>query len=197
MADANNQANFWVQYKKLPPELQDALFNEKTGEYITRICERSGESGMIDFIVDKIGDVFLGYLPPNKFLNLIKSQLDCNPANAQKIILEINNSLLYPLRESIGKLYGMEVAPAPAAPGASAAAVPAAKAVKTPLAETKFTPAPSAIPATMPARTAPVRPVSLPRIPSVQTPSQAPAENIAPSTPTLSASPSRLRRKVF
>lgn len=226
MADGVDQIKFWTQYKKLPPDLQEALFDEKTEEYVTRICERRGEGGIIDFVIDKIADLFLGNLPPAEFLKLLTSSLDCNPETAKKIVLEINDALLYPLRESLANLYGREAAMA-IAPNASAviatgakapiaaaarpqtippAPVPtptvarpaAAKPAATPTAApTKPKPMPTAVvsPA-MPARKPiPAKPAP---VPIRKLPPQAPVRTAAPQdTPTLSAAPSGLRRKVF
>jgi len=210
-SNSDDDSRFWEQYQKLPPELQDAVFDEKTADCVRRACQRTGQDSLIDFIIDKVGDTYLGNLPPEQLFTLIKEKISDHPDAAQKIIDQINEVLLMPLEQSLAKLYGKAVppvnSPSPAEPAGSALSpVPGAAAKPTVINQPPSTSAAQMPTANNPLKqAAPIMPPSNPRIapiptkpqplPSSPTVRQTPAE--PPSTSTLSASPGGFHKKVF
>jgi len=67
---------FWQLYKKLPQELKDALFAEETGNNIYEICKRNEIEENLEEIVDYVGQVLLGVLPPEDFQKTLEKELN-------------------------------------------------------------------------------------------------------------------------
>jgi len=103
---------FWELYKKLPQELKDALFAEETGNNIYEICKRNEIEENLDQIVDYVGQVLLGILPPNDFQETLEKELELEKEVAKKVNREIFRFIFYPVKESLALLYKVEVTPA-------------------------------------------------------------------------------------
>lgn len=116
-------------YKKLPENLQDALFNPETNEKVKEICERNKIQKLQTFMTNGILDVYLGVMAPDDFFAALEKELE-GKTGIRQIKLEINNFLLFPYKASLEKIYNLQ-APAAGIPPAPAAA-PAAAAATTP-----------------------------------------------------------------
>jgi len=106
---------FWKLYKKIPQELQDALFAEETGNNIYDICQRNGAEESLGIIVDYVGQVLVGILPPKDFQKILEKELKLNKDLVEKIAQEINRFIFSPVKESLATLY--EIGPAEAVSG--------------------------------------------------------------------------------
>jgi hypothetical protein len=100
---------FWKLYDKLPQELKDALFAEETGENIYDICKRNEISENLDSIVEYVGQVLVGVLPPGDFKETLEKELKLEERIAKKIAQELNRFIFYPVRNSLEKLYKIEI----------------------------------------------------------------------------------------
>jgi hypothetical protein len=130
MLEKIDHAKFIELYKKLPVDLQDAIYAQETGEKIEGICERNKTPELFDFINNGIGDVYLGVMAPDDFFAALEKELE-GKTGIRQIKLEINNFLLFPYKASLEKIYNLQ-APAAGIPPAPAAA-PAAGAATTPI----------------------------------------------------------------
>lgn len=99
-------------FKKLPGPLQDAIFAPETGEKIQGICDRNKTPELMDFMINGIGDIYLGVLPPDDFFAALEKQME-GKSGVKQVILEINNFLLFPYKDPIEKIYHLQCAPAP------------------------------------------------------------------------------------
>ena len=106
---------FWKLYEKLPQELKDALFAEETGNNIYEICERNGISENLDQIVEYVGQVLVGVLPPDEFQETLEKEMGIEKDLAKKVTQEINRFIFYPVKPLLEELYKTEIAP-PAKP---------------------------------------------------------------------------------
>ncbi len=106
---------FWQLYKKLPQELKDALFAEETGNNIYEICKRNEIEENLEEIVDYVGQVLLGVLPPEDFQKTLEKELKLKKDLARKVFQEINRFIFYPVKTSLEEIYRIEIAP-PAKP---------------------------------------------------------------------------------
>lgn len=106
---------FWELYKKLPQELKDALFAEETGNNIYEICKRNEIEENLDEIVDLVGQVLLGVLPPEEFQETLEKELKLEKELAKKVSQEIHRFIFYPVKTSLEEIYRIEIAP-PAKP---------------------------------------------------------------------------------
>ena len=106
---------FWKLYEKLPQELKDALFAEETGNNIYETCKRNGVENNLDQIVEYVGQVLVGVLPPDEFQATLEKEVKLNKDVAKKVAQEINRFIFYPVKSSLEELYKIEIAP-PAKP---------------------------------------------------------------------------------
>jgi len=115
MPEKYTKEQFWELYKKLPQELKDALSAEETGNNIYEICKRYEIEENLDQIVDYIGQVLLGILPPEEFQETLEKELTLEKEVAKKVTREINRFVFYPVKSSLEELYKIEITP-PAKP---------------------------------------------------------------------------------
>lgn len=108
MPKEHTPEQFWKLYKKLPQELKDAIFAEETGDSIYEICKKYGLTDAIETVVDYVGNVLLGLLPPDDFQNLIEIELKLEKETARKIAHEISRFVFYPVKPVLEQLYGAE-----------------------------------------------------------------------------------------
>jgi len=106
---------FWKLYEKLPQELKDALFAEETGNNIYDVCKRNEVEENLDQIVEYVGQVLVGVLPPDEFQTTLEKELNMEKEVAKKVAQEINRFIFYPVKPLLEELYKIEIAP-PAKP---------------------------------------------------------------------------------
>jgi len=111
MAEKYTREQFWKLYEKLPQELKDALFAEETGNSIYDICKRNEIKENLDQIVEYIGQVLIGVLPPDEFQETIEKELKLKKEVAKKVAQEINRFIFYPVKTSLEELYKIEITP--------------------------------------------------------------------------------------
>lgn len=115
MAKKYTSEQFWKLYKKLPQELKDALFDEETGNNIYEICKRNEIAENLGEVVEYVGQVLVGVLPPDEFQETLEKELKIEEDTAKKVVREINRFIFYPVKPLLEELYKIEIAP-PAKP---------------------------------------------------------------------------------
>src|SRR3989344_3816711 len=116
MPNKYTKEQFWKLYEKLPQELKDALWAEETGNNIEDICQRYEIEENIGDIVDLVGQVLVGVLPPEDFQETLEKELKMERDTAKKVTQEINRFIFYPVRTELEKLYQTKVEPTASAP---------------------------------------------------------------------------------
>jgi len=106
---------FWKLYKKLPQELKDALFAEETGNNIYDTCKRNGIEENLEEVVEYVGQVLVGVLPPEEFQETLEKEAGIEKNLVKKVAQEINRFVFYPVKPLLEELYKTEIAP-PAKP---------------------------------------------------------------------------------
>ena len=107
-----NQKQLWGLFNVLPEKLKDAIFSEETANAIFDICEKHQiEDNQKSKIAKLVGDSLMGLLPPDKLQESIKTETWIEQTEAEKIALEINRFILYPVKEALNSLYAIEFAP--------------------------------------------------------------------------------------
>jgi len=107
-----NQKQLWGLFNVLPEKLKDAIFSEETANAIFSICEEHKiEDDKRSKIAKLVGDSLMGLLPPDRLQESIKTETWVDQAEAEKIALEINRFILYPVKEALSSLYSVEFAP--------------------------------------------------------------------------------------
>jgi len=105
----------WQLYQKLPQELKDALFAEETTDDIYDICKRNRILEKLSPIVEYVGQVLIGVLPPEEFQETLEKEVKLKKEVAKKVAQEIHRFIFFPVKSSLEELYKIEIAP-PAKP---------------------------------------------------------------------------------
>ena len=123
----------WPLYEKLPEELKEAIFSEKTADHIFNICKRNEiEEGKMSEIARYTGYVLLGVLLPSKFQETLEKEAKLDAEQAEKVALEIARFILLPVRESLRSLSLEEIVSPKEAPGVIPETAPKPKREKRP-----------------------------------------------------------------
>ncbi len=166
-------------YRKLPQDVQEAIFSVDTAEIIREIGEK--HKLMIDKIgelADEIGLVMLGFTHPSQFISNLGDRLGVDKVIAKEIAEEVNSKIFFPIRENLKKIHAMEEAQAPAptpAEAESGVGVPTS-----PLASVGKIPVQPETPAPLP---------EVPLPPQVPTPTPEEETAIPPATPIAPTTP--------
>ncbi len=105
MAKKYTSEQFWKLYENLPQELKDALFAEETGNYIYEICQRNETEEKLEEIVDCVGQVLVGVLPPENFQTALEKDIGLEKETAKKVAQETNRFIFYPVKSALEGLY--------------------------------------------------------------------------------------------
>lgn len=98
------QEQFWKLYKKLPEELQEALFSIESADFVYELCVKNNIEKFSE-INKYIGDVLIGILPVAKFQETLEKELDIETEIAKNVTQEINRLIFLPVRPSIERLH--------------------------------------------------------------------------------------------
>lgn len=98
---------------EVPKNLLDLVRAEDTALEIARICFENEikEDEKIREISYQVGRVLLGDLSPKEFPKILEEKAKLTTFLARKIAREINESIFYPVKESLATLYKEEVIP--------------------------------------------------------------------------------------
>jgi len=99
-------------FERLPAELKEALLAEDTADTIHNIARRYGIEKQVSALAERVGRVLLGILPPEQLPDVLEQEMKIEKEKAQKIALEVNRFILYPVKTSLGEIYkGVQLAP--------------------------------------------------------------------------------------
>ncbi len=104
MAEYTNE-QLIEMYHKLPKDVQEAILSVDTSEAIREIGEK--HKLMIDTmgdLADETGLVRLGLTRPGQYVSHLIERLGINQETAQEITEEVNNRILFPIRDSLRKI---------------------------------------------------------------------------------------------
>ncbi|MCK4454338.1 hypothetical protein KAU51_03260 [Candidatus Parcubacteria bacterium] len=102
----------WKLYEKLPDDLKEAVFAEKTADDIYSICTRNNiEEAKIPEVARLTGNVLLGILPPEEFRNTLKKELNLEKDIVEKIGFQIERIIFFPVKKELNEIYTMKTTP--------------------------------------------------------------------------------------
>jgi len=98
---------------EIPEELVKLIESDDTALEIARICFENGvkEEEKIRKIGYQAGRVLLGDLPPDEFQKNLEENVKISSFLAGKIAREINDTIFYPVKTDLERLYKIEIAP--------------------------------------------------------------------------------------
>ncbi len=100
----------WELYAKLPEELKDAFFSEKTGDDIYNICERNGvENKKISEIAKNIGFVIVGALPLDELQDVLEKEIELDADTAKKVFYQSYRFIFFPIKKQLEGLYKIDI----------------------------------------------------------------------------------------
>ena len=103
----------WKLFEKLPKELQEIIFSEKTADAIGDICERNEvPEAKVPEVAKYTGRVLMGLLPPNEFEETLVKDVKLEREVAKSIAREITRFVFFPVKELLSQIYEMEITPA-------------------------------------------------------------------------------------
>ena len=110
MSKELTENQYWELLQKIPPELKEALFSEKTANNIFNIAERNNVEEL-QTLSGYVGDVLLGILPPDGFQEVLEKEIGIETRTAKRVAMEIYRFIFHPVKESLEELYKIEIAP--------------------------------------------------------------------------------------
>lgn len=109
MVKKYSKEQLWKIYQKLPQELKDVLFAEETSDNIYDICKRNDILDNLNQIVELVGEVLIGVLPPSEFEETLKEELKLNKGIAKKVAQEVYRFIFFPVKTSLEEIYKIGV----------------------------------------------------------------------------------------
>jgi hypothetical protein len=102
----------WKIIEKLPDELKEAVFSEKTAEDIFNICTRNGiEDERMSKVAKYVGRVLMGLLPPSEFEETLEKEVGIEKEVAKGVRREVEMLIFYPVRTRLEEIYKIEIVP--------------------------------------------------------------------------------------
>lgn len=98
-------------YKELPEDLQEAAFSIEVDDNINDICKKYGIYDRVDKVTEYVGKVFFGLLAPDDFQEVLEKEVGIKTEVVKRVATEIYRYVFYPVKESLEKIYRIEVAP--------------------------------------------------------------------------------------
>ena len=111
MATEKEREKYRKLYKELPEDLQEAAFSVEVDDNINDVCRKYKVYNKVDKITEHIGNVFFGLLSPDSFQETLEKEVGIEVETAKRVTTEIYRYVFYPVKESLEKLYRMEIAP--------------------------------------------------------------------------------------
>ncbi len=112
MPEEYTKKQIWKIYEKLPEELKEAVFAEKTANDIYSICSRNNiEETKIPEVARLTGNVLLGILPPEEFRNTLEKELNFKKDIVEKIGFQIERMIFFPVKKELNEIYTMKTTP--------------------------------------------------------------------------------------
>ncbi len=109
MAKEYSKEQLQELYKVLPENLKKVVFSEKTSETVNKICLKNQlEKEKVEKITEYLNHVLLGLLSPENFEKALKEKIGLESNTVEKINQEIYQSIFFPLKEVLQKLYKTE-----------------------------------------------------------------------------------------
>ena len=102
----------WKIFEKLPEELKEVIFAEKTADDIYHISKRNNiKEEKISEVARLTGNVLLGILPPEEFRNTLKKELNLKKDIAENIAFQIERIIFFPNKKELTEIYQIKTTP--------------------------------------------------------------------------------------
>ena len=99
-----SQDKLWAIYETLPDNLKEAIFSEDTADAIANICKLHDVEKTSD-VAKLVGNVLMGLLPPEIFIETLQDELGLNEDIAKKVGMEIEHFIFNSVKDDLDALY--------------------------------------------------------------------------------------------
>ena len=106
MVEEYTKEQLWKMLSRLPEELKEAMFSEKTADDIIGICKKNQvPKEEISHVMKLIGDVMLGILPLENLRNVLAETLNMKKNQVEDISFQIERIIFFPIRKELNEIY--------------------------------------------------------------------------------------------
>jgi hypothetical protein len=98
-------------FEKLPNDLKEIILSEETAKDIYDICLRNEVDDYVSEIASYVGDILIGFLPPEELPVILERELKIEPETAKSVAQEINRFIFFPVKDKLAEFYKIEFAP--------------------------------------------------------------------------------------
>lgn len=109
MPEEYPKEQLWALYEKLPEDLQEAIFSEKTADAIYNVCSKNGLEKETPQVAKYAGYVLLGLLTPDEFQKTLQEELKLKEGLAKNVSSGISRFVFFPVKGSLEALYKIEI----------------------------------------------------------------------------------------
>lgn len=110
MSEKYTKEQLWKLFEKLPEELKDAIFAEKTADDIYDICKRNEvEEKKIPEVARLTGNVLLGILPINELQGSLEKEIGLEQEVAKKVFYQISRFVFFPIKKQLAEIHNLEI----------------------------------------------------------------------------------------
>ncbi|OGZ17643.1 MAG: hypothetical protein A2Z78_01980 [Candidatus Nealsonbacteria bacterium RBG_13_36_15] len=128
--------DLWKLYEKLPKELQEIIFSEKTADDIGVICQKNEvPESKVPEVAKYTGRVLMSLLPPNELEEVLVKNVKLKGETAKNVAREITRFVFLPVKELLSQIYEAEVIPTAKAEKTTLESLPKEPASETPVSE--------------------------------------------------------------
>jgi len=105
-----SKEKLWSLYQELPKKLKEIIFSEETANSIKQACLNVNlDKEKTIKVAENTGYVLMGLLYPESFQKNLIEEIGIEKNKAKRIFQEINNSIFFPVKDFLEKMYKTEI----------------------------------------------------------------------------------------
>ena len=110
MQNQYTREELWKLYRKLPEELQEAIFSAETTGHIGTVCERNNvHAELIPRVASQVGNVLMGLTLPDEFQKVLERDVGLKKPIAQQVNREVTRFIFYPVKPALEQLHQINI----------------------------------------------------------------------------------------
>ena len=99
------QKEAWDRFRRLPQDIQDALFAMESSEAVREIGRKNAlHIDQMGSLANLLGDTMLGYVSYTNFREEVQKRLRLDNATTERVVADTNDLVFAPIRESLKRV---------------------------------------------------------------------------------------------